>query len=59
LFCLFKSTRAEKRFVALLEVNPFAWPGFDLRPVPRVPERFAYGFLPSRLVDPRFVKIGH
>ena len=33
------------------EVNDFAWPGFDLRPVSRGGDRFAYGLLPPRLFD--------
>jgi hypothetical protein len=41
----------ERSWVILDEVNEFTWPGFDLRPVPRAPERFAYGFLPPRLFD--------
>jgi mRNA-degrading endonuclease toxin of MazEF toxin-antitoxin module len=37
-------------WVVLDEVNTFVWPGFDLRPVPGKPGRFAYGFLPPRLL---------
>jgi hypothetical protein len=48
---------AERSWVILDEVNEFAWPGFDLRPVPRVPERFAYGFLPPRLFDQIIIKL--
>jgi hypothetical protein len=34
------------------EVNHFAWPGPDLRPVSRrEPDRFAYGFLPEDVFD--------
>ena len=36
-------------WVILDEVNEFAWPGFDLRPVPGSHDRFAYGLLPPRL----------
>jgi mRNA-degrading endonuclease toxin of MazEF toxin-antitoxin module len=39
----------ERSWVILDEVNEFVWPGFDLRPVPRAPQSFAYGFLPPRL----------
>jgi hypothetical protein len=42
---------AERSWVILDEVNEFGWPGFDLRPVPRAPDSFAYGFLPPRLFD--------
>jgi hypothetical protein len=41
----------QRSWVVLDEVNDFAWPGFDLRPVPRKPDSFAYGFLPPRLFD--------
>lgn len=33
----------------LHEGNRFAWPGYDLRPVPRSTERYDYGLLPPRL----------
>ncbi len=41
----------ERSWIILDEVNEFAWPGFDLRPVPGTRDRFAYGFLPPRLFD--------
>jgi hypothetical protein len=42
---------AERSWVILDEVNEFAWPGFDLRPVSRARGSFSYGFLPPRLFD--------
>ncbi len=33
------------------EVNQFAWPGYDIRPVPGSKGRFAYGFIPPKLYD--------
>ena len=47
----------ERSWVMLDEVNDFAWPGFDLRPVPRDPGSFAYGFLPPRLFDDLLAKL--
>jgi mRNA-degrading endonuclease toxin of MazEF toxin-antitoxin module len=41
----------ERSWVILDEVNEFAWPGFDLRPVPGAGDRFAYGFVPPHLFD--------
>jgi hypothetical protein len=40
-----------RSWVILDEINEFAWPGFDLRPVPRSRDNFAYGFLPPRLFE--------
>lgn len=48
---------AERSWVVLDEVNEFGWPGFDLRPVPRAPDTFAYGFLPPRLFDHLMMKL--
>jgi hypothetical protein len=45
-----------RSWVMLDEVNEFAWPGFDLRPIPPSPDRFAYGFLPPRLFNQIIVK---
>ena len=38
---------ADRSWVVVSEVNRFAWPGPDLRPV--APARWAYGFLPAEL----------
>jgi hypothetical protein len=40
-----------RSWVVLDEINEFAWPGFDLRPVPRSRDSFTYGFLPPRLFE--------
>jgi mRNA-degrading endonuclease toxin of MazEF toxin-antitoxin module len=40
-----------RSWVVLNEVNEFAWPGFDLRPVPGLAGTVSYGFLPPRLFD--------
>jgi hypothetical protein len=39
----------QRSWVMLDEMNTFAWPGFDLRPINRQSDRFDYGFLPPRL----------
>lgn len=39
----------QRSWVTLDEMNVFAWPGFDLRPISRHSDRFDYGFLPPRL----------
>jgi hypothetical protein len=36
---------AERQFLRLDEFNRFAWPGFDLRPIPGRPDEVAYGML--------------
>ncbi|OWK18671.1 growth inhibitor PemK [Mesorhizobium amorphae CCBAU 01583] len=39
----------ERSWVMLHEGNRFAWPGYDLRPVPHSADRYDYGLLPPRL----------
>ncbi len=46
----------ERSWVRLDEVNQFAWPGFDLRPVPGSKTRYDYGFLPPRFFEK--IKVG-
>ena len=41
----------DRSWIVLDEVNRFAWPGYDLRPVPGTKDRFAYGFIPPKLYD--------
>ncbi len=48
----------ERSWIILDEVNEFAWPGFDLRPIPPSRDRFAYGFLPPRLFDRVMATLG-
>lgn len=40
---------SEKSWIVLDEVNQFAWPGFDLRPIRGRNGRIDYGYLPPRL----------
>jgi hypothetical protein len=40
-----------RSWIVLDEVNQFAWPGYDIRPVPESEDRFAYGFIPPKLYD--------
>lgn len=40
---------AGRHWLRIEELNRFAWPGFDLRPVPERPETCAYGMLPQGL----------
>ena len=40
-----------RSWVILDEVNEYAWPGFDMRPISRDRHRFAHGLLPPRLFD--------
>ena len=39
----------DRSWIVLDEVNQFAWPGYDIRPVPGSKDRFAYGFIPPKL----------
>jgi hypothetical protein len=39
------------------EVNEFTWPGFDLRPLPRSRDTYAFGFLPPRLFNILMAKL--
>lgn len=41
----------DRSWIVLDEVNQFAWPGYDIRPVPGGKDRFAYGLIPPRLYD--------
>lgn len=41
----------ERSWIVLDEVNQFAWPGYDIRPVPGRKDRFAYGFIPPKLYN--------
>ena len=37
----------ERSWVVVADLNRFAWPGVDLRPVPRGKDTYAYGLLPA------------
>jgi hypothetical protein len=38
-----------RHWLRLDELNRFAWPGFDLRPIPGRPGEYSYGMLPPDL----------
>lgn len=38
-----------RHWLRLDDLNRFAWPGFDLRPLPSKPNRYDYGMLPAGL----------
>ncbi len=38
-----------RHWLRLDELNRFAWPGFDLRPIPGSPDKYEYGMLPPGL----------
>lgn len=40
-----------RHWIVCDEVNRFAWPGFDLRPVPGRPGTFEYGMLPEPVYE--------
>jgi hypothetical protein len=42
---------AGRHWLRLDELNRFAWPGFDLRPIPSKPGRYEYGMLPRGLFE--------
>lgn len=42
---------AERSWIILSELNRFAWPGPDLRPLPGGSTRYAYGLLPEALYE--------
>jgi hypothetical protein len=48
---------ADRSWVVINEVNEFTWPGFDLRPLPRSRDLYAYGFLPPRLFNALIAKL--
>lgn len=41
----------ERQWLRYDELNAFAWPGFDLRPIPGTKGRYAYGMLPEPLFE--------
>jgi len=38
-------------WIVVDDVNVFAWPGYDLRPIPGRPQQYSYGLLPPRLFE--------
>lgn len=47
----------DRSWIVLDEVNQFAWPGYDILPVPGSKDRFAFGFIPPRLYDTVIARI--
>ena len=45
------SLDAERSWIIADEVNQFIWPGADIRPIPRRPGAFAYGYLPEDVFE--------
>ena len=41
----------DRHWLRLDELNRFAWPGYDLRPIPGRPGRYDYGLLPQPLFE--------
>ncbi|MBL8643638.1 MAG: type II toxin-antitoxin system PemK/MazF family toxin [Rhodospirillaceae bacterium] len=41
----------EQQWLRTEELNSFAWPGFDLRPIPGTQGRYDYGMLPQELFE--------
>ena len=41
----------DRSWIVLDEVNQFAWPGYDISPIPGSKDRFTYGFIPPKLYD--------
>ena len=41
----------ENHWIRIDEVNSFAWPGIDLRPIPGKPGEYVYGILPRALFE--------
>jgi len=40
-----------RHWLRLDELNRFAWPGYDLRPIPHRPGKYDYGMLPPGLFE--------
>jgi hypothetical protein len=49
--CRFLGLDDGRHWLRLDELNRFAWPGYDLRPIPRRPRQYAYGMLPLDLFE--------
>lgn len=41
----------ERHWLKLDELNRFAWPGYDMRPIPGTKGEYAYGMLPQPLFE--------
>ncbi len=51
------ATAFELPLAVIDEVNEFTWPGFDLRPLPRLRDIYGYGLLPPRLFHALVAKL--
>jgi len=40
-----------RHWIRIDELNSFAWPGIDLRPIPGKPGEYVYGMLPRKLFE--------
>jgi hypothetical protein len=40
-----------RHWIRIDELNSFAWPGIDLRPIPGKPGEYIYGMLPRKLFE--------
>ena len=49
--CVSLGLDSGRHWLRLDELNSFAWPGFDLRPIPGRPGRYDYGMLPRGLFE--------
>ena len=47
----------DRSWIVIDEVNEFRWPGFDLLPLPRSRDIYAYGLLPPRLFNALIAKL--
>ena len=47
----------DRSWIVIDEVNEFTWSGFDLRPLPRSRDTYAYGLLPPRLFNALMAKL--
>ena len=47
--CTSLGLESGRHWLRLDELNRFAWPGFDLRPIPGSSDKYAYGMLPRGL----------
>lgn len=49
--CRILGLDGEHQWLRFDELNRFAWPGYDLRPIPGQPDTYDYGMLPRELFE--------
>ena len=49
--CRMLNLDSDRHWLRLDELNRFAWPGYDLRPIPQPPGEYAYGMMPRGLFE--------